>query len=279
VLIIKRLILTKEENKLNLNLKNKTAIITGGSDGIGKETARIMSEEGAKVSIFARNLQNLEKTKSELEKITSKEIDIYSVDVTDQEGVKIAVEQVIKKNNKVDILVNNAGTSSAHPIMNITNEIMADDIGTKLYGAIYMIQGVVPSMKKNGGGSIVNITTPGGKASGAKTVPTSVSRAAGISLTKATANELSEFNIRVNTVCVGLFKSGQHRRRYEERIKTDNNLTIDEFYDELGKNVPLGNRVGEAKEAASLITYLSSEEASYITGTAINIDGGASPVV
>ena len=279
MLIIKKLILTKEENKLNLNLENKTVIITGGSDGIGKETARIMSEEGAKVSIFARNLQNLEKTKSELEKITSKKIDIYSVDVTDQEGVKIAVEKVIKKNNKVDILVNNAGTSSAHPIMNITNEIMADDIGTKLYGAIYMIQGVVPSMKENGGGSIVNITTPGGKASGAKTVPTSVSRAAGISLTKATANELSEFNIRVNTVCVGLFKSGQNRKRYEERIKKDNNLTIDEFYNELGKNVPLGNRVGEAKEAASLITYLSSEQASYITGTAINVDGGASPVV
>jgi len=279
VLIIKKLILTKEENKLNLNLENKTVIITGGSDGIGKETARIMSEEGAKVSIFARNLQNLEKTKSELEKITSKKIDIYSVDVTDQEGVKIAVEKVIKKNNKVDILVNNAGTSSAHPIMNITNEIMADDIGTKLYGAIYMIQGVVPSMKENGGGSIVNITTPGGKASGAKTVPTSVSRAAGISLTKATANELSEFNIRVNTVCVGLFKSGQNRKKYEERIKKDNNLTIDEFYNELGKNVPLGNRVGEAKEAASLITYLSSEQASYITGTAINVDGGASPVV
>ena len=163
--------------------------------------------------------------------------------------------------------------------MDITDEIMSDDIGTKLYGAIYMIQAVAPSMKKNGSGSIVNITTPGGKASGAKTVPTSVSRAAGISLTKATANELSEFNIRVNTVCVGLFKSGQHRKRYEEIIKTDNNLTIDEFYNDLGKNVPLGNRVGEAEEAASLITYLSSSQASYISGTAINVDGGASPVV
>ena len=279
MLIIKKLIVTKGGNKLNLNLENKIAIITGGSDGIGKETARIMSEEGAKVSIFARNLENLEKTKSELESLTSKEIDIYSVDVRDQKSIKTAVDQVINKNKKIDILVNNAGTSSAHPIMDITDEIMSDDIGTKLYGAIYMIQAVVPSMKKNGNGSIVNITTPGGKASGAKTVPTSVSRAAGISLTKATANELSEFNIRVNTVCVGLFKSGQHRKRYEEIIKTDNNLTIDEFYNDLGKNVPLGNRVGEAEEAASLITYLSSSQASYISGTAINVDGGASPVV
>ena len=252
--------------------------ITGASSGIGEYVAYEYSKRGATIALCARRKEKLENIAQKCESLGAK-IYTYSVDVTDQKGVKIAVEKVIEKNKKIDVLVNNAGTSSAHPIMNITNEIMADDIGTKLYGAIYMIQGVVPSMKENGGGSIVNITTPGGKASGAKTVPTSVSRAAGISLTKATANELSEFNIRVNTVCVGLFKSGQHRKRYEEIIKTDNNLTIDEFYDELGKNVPLGNRVGEAKEAASLITYLSSEQASYITGTAINVDGGASPVV
>ena len=279
MLIIKRLILTKGSDKLNLDLRGKIAIITGGSDGIGKETARIMSEEGAKVSIFARNMENLMKSKSEIEKITSNEVDIYSVDVRDQQSIKLSVEKVIKKHGDIDILVNNAGTSSAHPIMDITDEIMSDDIGTKLYGAIYMIQSVVPSMKKKGGGSIINITTPGGKASGANTIPTSVSRAAGISMTKATSKELSAFNIRVNTVCVGLFKSGQHRKRYEKRLNNEPNLTLDDFYQELGKDVPLGQRVGEAEEAASLITYLSSGQANYITGTAINIDGGASPVV
>ena len=163
--------------------------------------------------------------------------------------------------------------------MNITDQIMNDDLGTKLFGAIYMIQAVVPSMKKNGNGSIVNITTPGGKASGANTVPTSVSRAAGISLTKAISKELCEFNIRVNTVCVGLFKSGQHRKRYELRVKDEPSLTIDEFYNQLGESVPLGKRVGEAEEAAALITFLSSDLSSYTTGTAINVDGGVSPVV
>ena len=145
-------------------------------------------------------------------------------DVTYADQCKNLVEQTISHFKSIDVLVNNAGTSSAHPIMDITDEIMSDDIGTKLYGAIYMIQSVVPSMKKKGGGSIINITTPGGKASGANTIPTSVSRAAGISMTKATSKELSAFNIRVNTVCVGLFKSGQHRKRYEKRLQNLENI-------------------------------------------------------
>jgi len=264
---------------LNLKLEGKNVIITGGSDGIGKETARIMAEEGANVIIFARNIENLNKTRDEIKIKTGNIVEIHSVDVKDEKNVKETVDKVIEKNGNIDILVNNAGTSSAHPIMNITDQIMNDDLGTKLFGAIYMIQAVVPSMKKNGNGSIVNITTPGGKASGANTVPTSVSRAAGISLTKAISKELCEFNIRVNTVCVGLFKSGQHRKRYELRVKNEPSLTIDEFYSQLGESVPLGKRVGEAEEAASLITFLSSELSSYTTGTAVNVDGGVSPVV
>ena len=264
---------------MNLKLEGKNVIITGGSDGIGKETARIMAEEGANVIIFARNIENLNKTRDEIKIKTGNIVEIHSVDVKDEKNVKETVDKVIEKNGNIDILVNNAGTSSAHPIMNITDQIMNDDLGTKLFGAIYMIQAVVPSMKKNGNGSIVNITTPGGKASGANTVPTSVSRAAGISLTKAISKELCEFNIRVNTVCVGLFKSGQHRKRYELRVKNEPSLTIDEFYSQLGESVPLGKRVGEAEEAASLITFLSSELSSYTTGTAVNVDGGVSTVV
>ena len=264
---------------MNLKLEGKNVIITGGSDGIGKETARIMAEEGANVIIFARNIENLNKTRDEIKIKTGNIVEIHSVDVKDEKNVKETVDKVVEKNGNIDILVNNAGTSSAHPIMNITDQIMNDDLGTKLFGAIYMIQAVVPSMKKNGNGSIVNITTPGGKASGANTVPTSVSRAAGISLTKAISKELCEFNIRVNTVCVGLFKSGQHRKRYELRVKDEPSLTIDEFYNQLGESVPLGKRVGEAEEAAALITFLSSDLSSYTTGTAVNVDGGVSPVV
>ena len=232
---------------MDLKLDGKNVIITGGSDGIGKETARIMAEEGANVIIFARNIENLNKTKDSIKSNTGKIVDIYSVDVKN-EKCKESVAKVVEKYGNIDILVNNAGTSSAHPIMNITDEIMNEDLGTKLFGAIYMIQAVVPSMKINKKGSIVNITTPGGKASGANTVPTSVSRAAGISLTKAISKELCEFNIRVNTVCVGLFKSGQHRKRYEIRLKDEPSLTIEEFYNQLGESVPLGKRLVKLKK-------------------------------
>ena len=133
---------------MNLKLEGKNVIITGGSDGIGKETARIMAEEGANVIIFARNIENLNKTRDEIKIKTGNIVEIHSVDVKDEKNVKETVNRVVEKNGNIDILVNNAGTSSAHPIMNITDQIMNDDLGTKLFGAIYMIQAVVPSMKK-----------------------------------------------------------------------------------------------------------------------------------
>ena len=117
---------------MNLKLEGKNVIITGGSDGIGKETARIMAEEGANVIIFARNIENLNNTKDSIKGITGKEVDTYSVDVKNEKNVKETVAKVVEKYGNIDILVNNAGTSSAHPIMNITDEIMNEDLGTKL---------------------------------------------------------------------------------------------------------------------------------------------------
>ena len=125
---------------MNLKLEGKNVIITGGSDGIGKETARIMAEEGANVIIFARNIENLNKTRDEIKIKTGTAVEVHSVDVKDEKNVKETVDKVVEKNGNIDILVNNAGTSSAHPIMNITDQIMNDDLGTKLFGAIYMIQ-------------------------------------------------------------------------------------------------------------------------------------------
>ena len=134
-------------------------------------------------------------------------------------------------------------------------------------------------MKKSDSGVIINTTTPGGKASGPSGQPTSLSRAAGISLTKSWAGELAKYNIRVNTICVGLLKSGQHRSRWKTANKENPEYTIENHWEKLGQNVPLGNRVGEAHEAGDVICFLASNKASYVTGTAINVDGGTSPVI
>jgi NAD(P)-dependent dehydrogenase (short-subunit alcohol dehydrogenase family) len=111
-------------------------------------------------------------------------------------------------------------------------------------------------------------------------MPTSISRAAGIAITKGLSKDLAQDNILVSTVCIGLIKSGQHRRRYEARLQTDPGLGEDVFYDQLaqGRSVPIG-RVGEPEEAGDVIAFLASDRASYLTGIAVNIDGGVSAVV
>ena len=109
-------------------------------------------------------------------------------------------------------------------------------------------------------------------------MPTSVSRAAGIGLTKALSKDYASDNILVNTVCIGLIKSCQHQRRWQQQQTQNPGLTLDQWYDKMGTSVPLG-RVGEAQEAGDLIAFLASQRSGYITGTSINIDGGTSTAV
>jgi NAD(P)-dependent dehydrogenase (short-subunit alcohol dehydrogenase family) len=133
-------------------------------------------------------------------------------------------------------------------------------------------------MKARGGGRIINITTVEGKSPGKESVPTSVSRAAGIALTKAMSKEYAKHNILVNTLCIGLIKSAQHVRHWQDEGLRNPKLTLKQWYEREGKEIPLG-RYGEPKEAGDLIAFLASQRASYIAGTAINLDGGAAPVV
>ena len=142
------------------------------------------------------------------------------------------------------------------------------------------IQTVIPEMRKVGGGRIINVTNIGGRTPGPASMPTSISRAAGIAITKGLSKDLAKDNILVNTVCIGLIKSGQTSRRYAAQKEANPNLTWEEYWDNSAQNrgIPLG-RVAEAQEAGDVITFLASERASYLTGVAINIDGGVSAVV
>ena len=263
---------------MDLGLVGRVAIVTGGSDGIGRATAIALARDGARVAICARREDVLERAAETIRDETGGEVLAVRCDVTDAAQVNAMVERVVEQWGGVDILVNNAGTSAAHPFEDVTDEIWDADIGLKVYGAIYCSRAVLPLMRAAGGGRIINITTPGGKASGAGSLPTALSRAAGISLTKAMSKELASANILVNTVCIGLIKSGQHERRYERAQESNAELTLEQWYERMGERVPLG-RVGEASEAGDVICFLASERASYITGASINIDGGTSPVV
>ena len=260
---------------MDLGIAGKVAIVTGGTHGIGRAAAERLSAEGAKVAIAARTQSDLDRVAAEISNATGQEVAGISTDVSDEASVRAMVEAVAARWGRIDILVNNAGTSSAAPFPDMSNERVMEDFTLKVMGAIYCTRHALPYLKRNGG-AICNTTTPGGKAPGAGSQPTALSRAAGISLTKAWSKEFAADGVRVNTVCVGVLKSRQHYRRWEANQRPD--YTLEDHYQNSGARVPLG-RVGEASEAGDVIAFLCSERASYVTGASVNVDGGTSPVV
>ena len=260
---------------MDLGIAGKVAVVTGGTHGIGRAAAERLSAEGAKVAIAARTQSDLDRVAKEISDATEQEVMGLATDVSDEGSVRDMVETVAARWGRIDILVNNAGTSSAAPFADMSNERVMEDFTLKVMGAIYCTRHALPYLKRNGG-AICNTTTPGGKAPGAGSQPTALSRAAGISLTKAWSKEFAADGVRVNTVCVGTLKSRQHQRRWETMQKPD--YTLEDHYSNAGARIPMG-RVGEASEAGDVIAFLCSERASYVTGASVNIDGGTSPVV
>jgi 3-oxoacyl-[acyl-carrier protein] reductase len=255
---------------LDLGLNGKVAIITGGSDGLGRAAADKLAAEGAHVAVCARRREHLEQAADEIRKATGGQVLARVADVSRAADCERFVDAVVAAWGGVDILLNNAGTSAAAGFEKVDDGSWQADWDLKVMGAVRMSRLVLPHMKKRGGGRIVNITTVGGKAPRPRALPTSVTRAAGINLTKSLANEYAADNIRVNTICIGLVRSAQISRR----AKGD----LDAHYAELGKTVPLG-RVAHASEFADLFAFLVSERATYITGASINFDGGSGMVV
>jgi 3-oxoacyl-[acyl-carrier protein] reductase len=260
---------------MDLGLLGKVAAITGGSEGIGRATAFRFCEEGVRVAICAQREGVLQTTAKEIASATGGEVLAVCADVTTAANCARFIQQTVERFGRLDILVNNAGRSSAMPFEEADDEVWQEDIEVKLYGAIRCTRLAIPHMRKQGGGRIINMTTIGGKQPGAQSVPTSVTRAAGINLTKALAHEYAADNILVNTICLGRLKSARWTRRWQAHFS---HMTLDEFYAMQGESIPL-KRLGEAEDVADLVCFLASERGRYITGTAINIDGGLSSVV
>jgi len=265
---------------MDLGLQDKVAIITGGSEGIGKAAALSMAQEGARVVIVARRADVLEQAAQDIRVATEGMVLPVQGDVTDRGTAGRVVQKALDSFGRVDILVNNAGTAIAKEFEAVSDDEWAGDFDLKVWGAVRFIRAVIPEMRKVGGGRIINVTNLGGRTPGPASMPTSISRAAGIAITKGLSKDLAKDNILVSTVCIGLVKSGQHERRYARMKEANPRLTLEEFYDRMaaGRGVPLG-RVAEAREAGEVIAFLACERASYLTGIAVNIDGGASAVV
>lgn len=257
---------------MELGLKGKVAVITGGTEGIGKAAALKFAQEGAKVAISARRKDVLDKVAAEIA-ATGAGVLAVAADMSKNADIERFMKAVVERFGRIDILVNNAGTSARGKFLEVDDATWSSDLELKVFGAIRCTRLAVPHMKKQGGGRIINITISSAKQPGAESMPTSVSRAAGLAITKALSKEFAADNILVNTVCIGKIKSGQHERRY-----TRDGISAEEYYAKMAKDIPM-KRVGEAVEAANAIVFFASDAASYITGSSLNLDGGISGVL
>ena len=255
---------------MELGLKGKVALITGASKGIGLETALHLVKEGAKVAICARNIESLTAAATHIFNETDAEVFYVEADVTKEEDCKRFVEATVKQYGRLDIVINNAGTSSAQPFEQVGTDLWQADLDLKLFGAIHCSRHAIPYMREVGGGAIVNVTAAMAKTPPASSLPTTVSRAAGMALTKAMSKDLGPDNIRVNTVCIGLIRSDQIEKKWKQEAPE---LTWEEYSKNNDHPIPLG-RIGNTDEAAKVITFLVSDAASYVTGSALNVDGG-----
>jgi len=257
---------------MDLELKDKVAIVTGGSQGIGKAAALRLAAEGARVVIAARGRELLDQVAGEI-RAAGGSVAAVQADVSRAEDCARLVAEAVKAFGRLDILVNNAGTSATGEFESVTDDLWQADFELKLFAAIRLARLAIPHMKRQGGGRIVNITNIGAKQPRAKSMPTTVTRAAGLAFTKALSKEFAPHQILVNTICIGSVRAGQHDRKAATA-----GIAAEQYYANMGKDIPLG-RVGRAEEVANAIAFLASGAASFITGSSLNLDGGVSNVL
>lgn len=260
---------------MDLGLTGKVVLITGGSRGIGLETAVTFALEGAKVAICARDEEQLKTAADHIRQAADFEVLSIAADVTKAEDCMRAVNDTVQHYGQLNILINNAGTAAAKSFELIDDEQWASDLDLKLFGAIRFARAAVPHMRESGGGAIINVTTSWAKTPPAGSMPSSVSRAAGQAMTKAMSLDLAPDHIRVNTVCIGMIRSAQLEERWK---REEPGLTWEQYARDTRHRIPFG-RIGDTQEAAKVIVFMASDAASYVTGTSINIDGGSAPAL
>lgn len=239
--------------------ENKTAIVTGGSSGIGFACAKLLLSEGARVCICARNPQKLEKAAAELSQFG--EVMFYAVDLADKDQIRRAVDAVIEAFGRVDILINNAGMNADAQFYKMRDEQFESVIDTNLKGMYYFSKAVVPGMMENRYGKIVSVSSVSAFNGNFGQSNYAASKGAIISMTRVMGKELGKYGINVNAVAPGSIMTEMY------------NAVPEEIKQKKLAGIPL-RRYGDPAEAASAICFLASDEASYITSQLLVVDGG-----
>jgi 3-oxoacyl-[acyl-carrier protein] reductase len=254
---------------MDLKLTNKVAIVLAASKGLGKAIATALSAEGAKVVIGSRDEKELKKTASEIQQLTGNEVWALPVDVADAVQIETFIEETVKRYGKIDILLNNGGGPPFNKFENFDDTEWQKAFELTLLSFARTSRLVLPHMKKTGSGRIINIISGSVKSVLANSVLSTSMRMGVVGMAKLMADELGPYNITVNNVAPGMILTDRLKHTLPKDADPETALK------EKAKNIPLG-RIGKPEELAALVAFLASEQAAYITGTTIQVDGGAS---
>lgn len=260
------------EKEMDLGLKDKVALVTAASKGLGRAVAMGLAKEGTRVAICARGEEGLKATAREIEAASDSEVLAIRADLTNPADIKQLVETTAHHFGRIDILFTNAGGPPPARFTELSPESWQKAVDLTLMSAVHLCYKVVPYMRQQGGGRIITSTSVSVKQPLDNLILSNSIRLAVIGLTKSLSNELAEDHITVNSVCPGWTRTERVEELLQARA-TREGITVEEAFAGIEKEIPLG-RMATPGEFANLVVFLASDRASYITGAAIQVDGG-----
>jgi 3-oxoacyl-[acyl-carrier protein] reductase len=253
---------------MDLKLTNKVAVVLAASKGLGKASAMALSAEGARLIIGSRDEQELNHTADTIRQLTGNEVAAFPVDVADGGSIAKFMQLAAEAFGRIDILVNNAGGPPFDQFENFDDEQWQKAFDLNLMSFARTSKLVLPYMKATGSGRIINIISGSVKAVLANSVLSTAMRMGVVGMAKLMADEFGHYNITVNNIAPGMILTDRLKHTLPKNAQPEQALK------EKAQNIPLG-RIGKPEELAALVAFLASEQAGYISGTTIQVDGGA----
>ena len=260
---------------MDLGIRGKAALVTAASSGLGYACARRLAEAGCRLLICARGEERLERARRTIAAETGAEVHALRCDLSDAADASHLMEEAGRLFSGLDILVSNSGHIAYGGLPDLSDADWQAAFDLLVMGAVRVARAALPLMRKRGGGDMVFLSSAVAREPSPHLLLSNVFRTGVAALAKTLATSLAPENIRVNCVTPGYFDTGRIRRRIEETLAREPRLSRTEAALRIAGHVPLG-RIGEAQELAELVAFLASRRAAFLTGAAVQIDGGAS---